>query len=195
MAMEPGQRILSKAKPLVKSHSEGDASFETLFIQHYELVYKVLFRLLGDKAEAEDVTQQVFLKLYHAVERVQSQSDEVNIVGWLYRVALNEGYNALRSRKRRMAWHEKFARLWPFVHSSPDPAQLVESQDTQTQVRQILAEMKPRDAKLLLLRHAGLSYKELAIALNIAPSSVGPLLTQAKRTFAQKYRLVFSKGE
>jgi RNA polymerase sigma-70 factor (ECF subfamily) len=71
---------------------------------------------------------------------------------------------------------------------------LAESQDTQARVRQILIEMQPREAKLLLLRHAGLSYKELAEALNVAPGSVGSLLTQAKRTFARKYRQAFPEG-
>jgi RNA polymerase sigma-70 factor (ECF subfamily) len=51
--------------------------------------------------------------------------------------------------------------------------------------------MRPREAKLLLLRHSGLSYKELALVLNLAPGSVGTLLTQAKRSFAQKYRHAF----
>ncbi len=85
--------------------------------------------------------------------------------------------------------------MWPFVDALPDPAQAAEVQDTQSQVRRILAEMKPRDAKLLLLRHAGLSYDELATTLNIAPASIGPLLTKAKRDFAQRYRSVFSKEE
>jgi RNA polymerase sigma-70 factor (ECF subfamily) len=51
--------------------------------------------------------------------------------------------------------------------------------------------MKPRDAKLLLLRHSGLSYKELAVVLNVAPGSIGSLLTRAERAFAKKYRLAY----
>ena len=193
MAMNPGQSTLSYTRPLVKS-AEDETLFESLFLRHYEPVQRVLYRLVGDEAEAEDICQKVFLKLHHALGRMQAQV-EPNIAGWLYRVAVNEGYNTLRSRKRRLAWYERFARLWPFADALPDPAQAVEVQDTQSRVRQILAEMKPRDAKLLLLRHAGLSYAELATTLNIASASVGPLLTKAKRDFAQRYRSVFSEEE
>jgi RNA polymerase sigma-70 factor (ECF subfamily) len=172
----------------MKSHAKNETSFETLFLTHYESVYRVLHRLLGERAEAEDMAQRVFLKLYHNVDRIRAQGDETNLAGWLYRVAVNEGYNALRSRQRRAAWQERFGRLWSTANAPPDPARLAERGDTRAQVRRVLADMKPRDAKLLLLRHAGLSYKELAEALDMAPSSVGPMLTQAKRTFAKKYR-------
>lgn len=193
--MEPDYPVLSDEKLITRLHSGDEVSFDTIFLRYYQRIYGILFRLLGNKADAEDITQQVFLKLYHSPERLRVQDDETNVAGWLYRVAVNEGYNALRSQKRRAAWHTKFVQLWPFSSFAPDPAQLAESQDTQARVRQILAEMKPRDAKLLLLRHMGLSYQELAAVLNLTPGSVGSLLTQAKRTFAKRYRLAFPEKE
>lgn len=176
---------------MAQVQANDEAAFEAVFMRHYERIYSLLFRLLGSRADAEDMAQQVFIKLYHAPDRLHLADDNANVVGWLYRVAINEGYNALRSRKRRSHWHEQFARLWPFGHTAPDPAHLAESRDTQSRVRQVLADMKPRDAKLLLLRHSGLAYRELAEILDLAPGSIGSLLTQAKRTFAQKYRAAF----
>jgi RNA polymerase sigma-70 factor (ECF subfamily) len=58
-------------------------------------------------------------------------------------------------------------------------------------VRRVLAELKPRDTKLLVLRHSGLSYKELAVALDLSPGSIGSLLTRAERAFAKRYRLAY----
>ena len=185
------QLMLSKANLLSKVCPGEPVSFEGLFLQHYDRVYGALFRLLGDQGEAEDMAQQVFLKLYHALDHLQAKQDETNLTGWLYRVAVNQGYNALRSRKRRRAWYEQLARRWFPVEVAPDPADLADRREAQAQVRQVLAKMKSRQAKLLLLRHSGLSYAELAAALDIAPTSVGPLLTQAKRTFAQNYRATF----
>lgn len=187
--------MLSDTKLLIQLQAGDDASFEALFLAHYERVYGVLFRLLGNQADAEDIAQQVFLKLYHAPKRVQVQNGQANVVGWLYRVAVNAGYNALRSKNRQAAWQEKFSRFWPFDSQAPDPAQQVERQDTQARVRRILATMKPRDAKLLLLRHSGLSYQELAAVLNVAPSSIGSLLTRAERAFRQKYQQAFPPTE
>lgn len=186
---------LSDTKLLIRWHSGDESSFEALFSRHYKRIYTVLLALLGNKADAEDVAQQVFLKLYYASERFQTMSDETNVAGWLYRVAINEGYNTLRSQKRRTFWQEQFARLWPFSVSLPDPASLAESQDAQIKVRQILLAMKPRDAKLLLLRHAGLSYTELAIVLKVAPGSIGSMLTRAERVFRDKYCQAFLEEE
>jgi RNA polymerase sigma-70 factor (ECF subfamily) len=180
---------------LISRLQTGDiASFEVLFLRHYERIYGVLYRLLGNQADAEDMAQQVFLKLYHAPKRIDGEA-EANVIGWLYRVAVNTGYNAIRSRQRRTTWQAKLVRLWPFEITAPDPARTVEQQETQARVRQILMTMKPRQAKLLLLRHSGLSYQELAAALELAPGSIGSLLTRAERAFRQKYLATFSEME
>jgi len=183
--------MLTDAQLLTQLQAGDGASFEALFHRHYDRVYGILYRLLGNKSDAEDVAQQVFLKLYHVPRRVRFQGDEVNVAGWLYRVAVNTGYNTLRSQQRRQKWQERLGWLWPFDIQSPDPATIAESLDEQVKVRRVLTQMKPREAKLLLLRHSGLSYKELAVALNVAPGSIGSLLTRAERAFAQKYRLAY----
>ena len=86
-------------------------------------------------------------------------------------------------------------RLWPFSRTAPDPASLFDQQDNRAQVRRILTELKPREAKLLMLRHAGLSYQELAEAVGVAPGSVGSLLTQARRKFETHYTQTFPDEE
>ena len=61
--------MLSDAMLLMQLQAGDEASFEAfevLFLRHYEQIYGILFRLLGHKADAEDVAQQVFLKLYHS---------------------------------------------------------------------------------------------------------------------------------
>lgn len=183
--------MISDVKLLEQLQAGDESSFEALFQRHYERVYSILFRLLGNKADAEDVAQQLFLKLYHTPGRIRPQEDRTTLIGWLYRAAVNEGYNCLRSQKRRVARQEKFWRRWLTADPPPGPAQLAERQDAQDRVRQILVDMKDRDAKLLLLRHAGLSYKELAAVLEVAPGSIGSLLTRAERTFREKYCRVF----
>ncbi|RME42819.1 MAG: sigma-70 family RNA polymerase sigma factor [Caldilineae bacterium] len=186
--------VLSDVKLLTQLQAGDDASFEVLFLRHYDRVYGVLFRILGNRADAEDVAQQVFLKLYRAPRRIRLLGDGTNVAGWLYRVAVNSAYNAVRSRNRRRIWTQRLARLLPF-DAPPDPAEVAMRQDAQARVRQTLATMKPRDAKLLLLRHSGLSYRELAAALGVAPGSVGSLLTRAERAFARQYRLLFGEEE
>lgn len=182
--------MVSDASLLGQLQTGDDAAFDVIFERHYERIYGVLYRLLGNRADAEDVAQQVFLKLYRSPQRVRGGAD-LNLVGWLYRVAMNAGYNTIRSRKRRHHWSEQFARQWWPFSSASDPAQLAAARDDQDRVRLVLGQMKDRDAKLLLLRHSGLAYKEIAAALGVAPSSVGSLLTRAERTFRKQYQQAF----
>ncbi len=188
--------MLTDAKLLTRLQSGDARSFETLFLRHYDRVYGILFRLMGNRADAEDAAQHVFLKLYRAPHAVSLSGDDASLAAWLYRVAVNTGYNTVRSQQRRRKWSDRFSLLWTAeTPSPPTPAEISEDAATQAQVRQVLAEMKPRDAKLLLLRHSGFSYRELADTLNLAPGSVGSLLTRAERAFAQKYRLAFPAEE
>jgi len=172
---------------LLERIGHGDvASFETLFHRHYDRVYGLLFRLLGNRAEAEDLTQEVFLKLYqHAFSRrFLAIRREHNIGAWLYRTATNAGYNAVRSRQRR--WQRNVL-LLPDPEGSPGAEREVERRETQKAVRATLARLPRRQTQLLLLRQMGLSYAECAAACDIAPGSVGTLLARAAKAFRQAY--------
>jgi RNA polymerase sigma-70 factor (ECF subfamily) len=159
------------------------ARFEAAFQEHWPRVYGVLFRLVGDAAEAEDLALEAFWRLYHRPPR-----ESVNLAGWLYRVASNLGLNAIRSRRRRARYEEQAGHLALEAGNSPDPAGEAERAEERHQVRQALARMKPRNAQLLVLRHSGLSYTELAESLGVAPSSVGTLLARAEKEFERHFR-------
>ena len=81
-----------------KSHEEN---FEVIFLENYERIYGVLYRLTGQKAEAEDLTMEAFSRLWR---RTPKDSDRLK--GWLYRVAVRLGYNSLRATKRRTFYEE-----------------------------------------------------------------------------------------
>lgn len=159
--------------------------FDQLFSQHWPRVCAVLFRLVGDRDEAEDLAIEVFWRLYR--DPPSSTSDD-HLAGWLYRVATNLGLNALRGRRRRVHYEERGALLHPNADAGPNPATEAERSIERAAVRQVLARMKPRSAQLLTLRHSGLSYAELARALDVAPSSVGTLLARAEQEFEALYR-------
>jgi RNA polymerase sigma-70 factor (ECF subfamily) len=69
-----------------------------------------------------------------------------------------------------------------------DPPAQVERDETKARVRWVLAQMKPRAAQILFLRHSGLSYADIAASLNIASGSVGTLLARAEKQFERLYR-------
>jgi len=172
---------------LLERISAGDAaSFDTVFYAHYDRVYGLLFRLVGDRAEAEDLTQEVFLQLHHHAfrRRLFSFQREHNIGAWLYRTATNKGYNAIRSRQRR--WQRNLV-LVPDPAGSPGIDTEVERREQVKAVRRTLARLPKRQTQLLLMRQMGFSYDECAQACGVAPGSVGTLLARASKAFKQIY--------
>jgi len=110
------------------------------------------------------------------------------LVAWVYRVAMNAGLDALRSTARRKR-REREAGVENARSASGEGAlEDLLRQERCARVRAVLADLKPRDAQLLLLRADGLAYRELARSLGIQPASVGTLLARAEAEFERKFR-------
>lgn len=174
-----------KPHPSGKETTSQDASpdFETAFHTYWPRLHALLSRLTGDPDQAEDLALEVFLRL-HREPRLLGPGQ--NLSAWLYRVAANLGYNALRAARRRQKYETEAGQL--ALHNTiSDPAREAERNLEQAQVRNTLAAMKPRDAQLLLLRHSGLSYTELAAALQLNPASIGQLLSRAEKEFEKRF--------
>ena len=161
----------------------GSEDFEATFLEHWPKVYGVLFRVVGDKAEAEDLALETFWRLY---QRPPARRE--NLEGWLYRVAVNLGFNALRSQKRRTQYEEQAGKLALESDPPADPADQAELLEQRREVQEVLAQMKPRSVQLLVLRHSGFSYAEIAAVVEVRPSSVGKLLARAEDEFERVYR-------
>jgi RNA polymerase sigma-70 factor (ECF subfamily) len=161
---------------------DQNGAFAELVEQYQHRLITVMQHLIGNAAEAEDLAQEVFLRLYR---RPLEPGREHNLGAWLYRVATHLGYNALRSRSRRKR-HQAAAAL----EAPPGPTDVVDEtlrRAEQDVVHAALAALKPQQAQLLVLRHAGLSYAELAEVLEVAPGSIGTLLARAERAFRDAY--------
>lgn len=159
--------------------------FEALFMEHWASVYRVLRRLVADPAEAEDLALEAFLRLHR---HNQKQPELENAGGWLYQVATRLGLNSIRDWKRREHYELTAGRYALEEDPQLSPADILAQEEERQQVRFVLARMNERQSQLLILRHSGLSYKEIASALNLTPASVGPLLVRAEREFEKQYR-------
>jgi RNA polymerase sigma-70 factor (ECF subfamily) len=97
----------------------------------------------------------------------------------------NAGYNTLRAEARRTSRERESA---PPDDDDPGVEALAASREDQRRVRAALARMKRRDAQLLLMRHMGFSYREMAGAVGVAPGSIGTLLNRAGDAFRRAFR-------
>ncbi|HEX6684566.1 MAG TPA: sigma-70 family RNA polymerase sigma factor [Candidatus Limnocylindrales bacterium] len=144
---------------------------EQVFRSTYPRVVAVAARVLGSRDEAEDVAQEVFL----AFGRSSVPAGEA--MGWLSVAAAHTALNQLRSRRRRALREEATGACDP---ASPDVADAVVTLDERRRVRSALARLPRKQAVALVLRHSGLSYAEVAAALELSPGSVGTTVRRAE---------------
>jgi RNA polymerase sigma-70 factor, ECF subfamily len=152
--------------------------FEQCFQANYARIARAAARILGDTARAEEVAGEAFWKLWRT-----PQAQGAHAVGWVYRTAIRLALNDLRGERRRS--HYESRAVAPAGSPNQEEARAAEQQ--REQVRRVLAALEPRDAELLLLRHQGLSYEELAAAIDVKASSIGTLLARAQRAFRKEY--------
>ncbi|MGY1855619.1 sigma-70 family RNA polymerase sigma factor [Modestobacter sp. SYSU DS0290] len=144
---------------------------ESVFRDSYPRVVAVAARVLGSRDEAEDVAQEVFLSFSRsAVPAAEAQ-------GWLSVAAAHTALNLIRSGRRRAAREVTAAERETPV---PDVADTVLARDDSRRVRAALARLPRTQALALVLRHSGLSYSEVAAALDLSPGSVGTTVRRAE---------------
>jgi RNA polymerase sigma-70 factor, ECF subfamily len=154
---------------------------ESVFRQHYARVARIIARVVRDRARAQELAVDVFLKLWRSR---QAQVEKVE--GWLYRVAVRTALDELRSRARRARYESIFGLL--HAGSAPaTPEQIHRATEQQERVRSTLARMEHRQAEFLVLRSHGFRYDEIASILDLNATSVGTLLARAQQAFRKEY--------
>jgi RNA polymerase sigma-70 factor (ECF subfamily) len=173
--------------------SEGiTSSFENLFHEHWTSVYNLLVRLVVDPAEAEDLALETFLRLF---QRHPDAERDFNVGGWLYKVAVNLGLHSIRSFKRRERYELTAGKYALEEGPETHPAEILAGEEDRRLVRAALAQINQRQAEILILRHSGLNYKDIASKLGLSPTSIGPLLLRAEREFEKQYRSLTQEEE
>jgi RNA polymerase sigma factor (sigma-70 family) len=145
---------------------------DAIFRRDYQLVVGVAARVLGSRDHAEDVAQEVFLSF----GRSTVPAGEAR--GWLCVAAAHTALNLLRSGRRRTSREEAAATIDDAVVS--DVADAVVTLEERSRVRSALVRLPRKQAVALVLRHSGLSYAEVAAALDLSPTSVGTTVRRAE---------------
>lgn len=158
--------------------AEPTLGFEAIFHAQYPRLARVIGRVIRDQARSEDLAVEVFLKFWR-----NRAVHEENPEGWLYRVAIRKALDELRRRARR----SRYENLLSMPRKTPTPEELCRGTEEQERVRSVLAAIAKRDAELLLLRSEGLSYSDLASALDLNLVSIGTLLVRAQQAFRKEY--------
>lgn len=172
----PSEAVDFKSQP---DSTPAGSDLETIFRAHYERIARVIRRVIHDSARAEELAVEVFLKWSRSAK---AQSD-AETLGWLYRTSVRLALDELRREARR----SKYERLLGWTKANPTPEDIRAAREEQQKVRATLNAIGPRHAELVLLRSQGLSYDEIATALDLNPGSVGTLLSRAQQAFRKEY--------
>ena len=164
-ADERERRVAGAARGAVRT------DLAEVFRRDYAVVVAVAARVLGSRDEAEDVAQEVFLSFGRSTVGVGEAR------GWLCVAAAHTALNLLRSDTRRTT---REARVAAPETAEPDVADAVVTLAERARVRAALAELPRKQAMALVLRHSGLSYAEVAAALDSSPGSVGTTVRRAE---------------
>ena len=149
-----------------------------LFERHYPTLVWYLHGRLGDRDLAEDLAQEAFVRLIDKPPRAPD--------AWLYVVAGNLARDAQRTemrRSRHLAIVESNQPAGDAADPAPGADAAMCSAEESALVRDTLAMLPERDASLLLMRADDVSYREIAAAIGVAPTSIGPLLARAQQRF------------
>ena len=187
--MESAGTLRTMTRAGTESREFAETEFEYVFLEHYPKVVSILSRFASDRAHAEELANHVFWKLYQQPVRMLLDGDAA---GWLYKVAVRTGIDAVRASRRRRV-HEQSAAI--SVAGDPGAIDDLIRDEERRRVRLILADMKPGWSQLLLMRADGCSYKELATAMGVRVSSIGTLLARAEADFEKRYLQQMRKEE
>lgn len=148
--------------------------FRDVFYEHYPVVKRKLAALVRDESAAEDLAQDVFLRLY------RNPPDDPDALGaWLHRVLTRIGYDYLNKKSRERKLQDKQELLFSAEASPPSGEEAVLNKLDQEDVRVWLDGLPERDRQALMLRYSGYSYSEIAGQIGVNPPVVGTLLSRA----------------
>jgi RNA polymerase sigma-70 factor (ECF subfamily) len=176
---------------LVRAYLEGDAAaFEELVSRYENTIMNMAYRLLGNRSDASDVCQEVFVLL---LRKFGSFRGEAKFSTWLYRVSLNACHDYARRLKRHISLSESASEDLPEMEQRlPDssvemPEISVERAEVQATVQEGIARLPYKFKEVIYLHDLkGYNYKEVAEILDISLGTVKSRLNRARNRLAKE---------
>jgi len=145
---------------------------ELIYTQYFGKICKYLTFLIGNRQEAQDIAQEVFLRL------LKSPPQEDNVLAWLLTVSKNTAINYLKEKGNRIKREKKYYEMNRISYE--DFSEVVH-------IREILDKMPEEQKNLILLKFSGYTYQEISKILGINLSSVGQMIARAQKKFKKLY--------
>ncbi|MCX7681469.1 MAG: sigma-70 family RNA polymerase sigma factor [Anaerolineae bacterium] len=183
--------VTDESKWITLAQNGDQTAFSRLVGAYQTPVYNLAYRMLGNKADAEDATQETFLRAYVHLRSYDSQRP---FSSWLLSIASH--YCIDRLRRRRMTWLSledeivasdgtgEVTEIY-LNNDVPNPESVIAQREQEMQIQRLLAALSPTDRAAMTLRYwYDYSYEEIAEVLNLTVSAVKSRLHRARRDLA-----------
>ena len=192
----------SDVELMLATQGGDEEAFSELVLRHRAAIVNLTHRYLRNRADADDLAQEVFIKVYRARKRWRP---DAKYTTWLYRVAVNASLNEVRNRKNRPTYRAASLRVGEsddegFVPTIPDPDAMTppesaERNELAEQVRAAVDELPERQRMALVLnKFHGMSYEDLAVAMEMTIPGLKSLLVRARENVRVRIEPYLSAG-
>ena len=166
---------------LIDGAISGDADdFGRLYDLHVERVYRHIYYRVGNNGDAEDLTQQVFIKAWEAIRRYKKTA--APFLAWLMRISHNLVVDFYRSKKDTTFLDNELV----IEDSTPGPEQLVEEKYDQQQIRKVILQLPEDQQQVVLMSFIeGFSYSEIATAIGKKEGNIRVIVHRALKRMRQ----------
>ena len=177
---------------LIEAFIDGNKqAFESLMIKYYKRILNFIYRYVGSREIAEDLTQEVFIRVYNNVHKFKP---EAKFSTWAFTIARNLSLNELRRLKRTafsldqaVDTQEGSVQSQWADEKAADPGKTLSDDERKTQIRAAISELPENQrVAVLLRRYEDFSYEEIAEAMNTSVKAVKSLLNRAKENLKVK---------
>ncbi len=151
-------------------------AFGWLYDKYVEAIYVFIYYQVSDQAQAEDLTEVVFLKAFEKLPEFRTQKVMENFRAWVYRIARNLVIDTYRTQKTTVALDPDL----PLTSEEPPPENALQLQQDYQQARALIDQLEPQFRQVMILRFINhLSYQEIAQAMDIKENYVRVLQHRA----------------
>jgi len=174
---------------VLRLKANEDAAYDELVRVYHASIFHVAYRMLGDSAEASDVVQEIFLKVFRNIGGFKG---EAALKTWIFKIAFSEILNRLRWWKRRYRFATLSLDENPSANgngcngryvadSKPTPEEVLESKEQETAIQQALSRLSSDHRSIIVLRDIeGFSYSEIAEVLGVSMGTVKSRIARAR---------------
>ncbi len=197
LELDKDEAVISSGSALERIDSESKLNFDELYEQYGSMVFRLVFHILGNREEALDVSQEVFLTIYRKLHTFRGDS---SIKTWIYRIAANRASNRFRwwNRLRRrgtISLEEHLSKIPDCDHSldlksniqSPEEALLMKEE--REEIERMLLQLPLQHRIGVILRDIdGLSYEEIAASMQVSVGTVKSRIARGREMLKHRLR-------